>query len=100
MRSSAWVSAWLVIVSSSSCSESKFLAASVTIGFNSKGSFVPNARIRLRRTGAGVKTEEPSKPTRPSLLGAGFFLFFFGGFAVGEVSHYWDHDLAIHKCCP
>jgi len=36
-----------------------------TIGINSKGSFVPDAKIVLQRTGAGMKIEKPLKPTRP-----------------------------------
>jgi hypothetical protein len=49
----------------------KALAAAVTIGISLKGSFVSDAMIALRRTGDGMKTAEPSKPTRPFSSGAG-----------------------------
>ena len=43
------------------------------MGINSKGSFVPDDRIASRRTGAGMKIDEPSKSTRPFSSGAGMF---------------------------
>ena len=68
------MSAKLVIISPSSCSELKVLAASVTIGIDSKGSFVLDGRIALWRKGVGRKTDEPLKPTRPFSSGAGILV--------------------------
>ena len=43
------------------------------MGINLKGSFVPDARIVLWRTGAGMKIDKPLKRTRPFSSGAGMF---------------------------
>ena len=70
------------------------------MGINSKGSFIPDARIASWRTGAEMQIDEHLKPMRSLSSGAGMFATSLADSQSDRSVTARDHDLAICESYP